>query len=59
MQLWALGRTARGELLKKENPEFVTVAPSAIPLKEHPEDVPRPLTKAGAAHLQRCVDYLD
>ena len=47
MQLWALGRAARGELLKKENPEFVTVAPSAIPLKDHPENVPRALTKEG------------
>ncbi|KAL7283668.1 hypothetical protein ACG7TL_003104 [Trametes sanguinea] len=43
LQIWALGRGAKYDELKKENPDFPYVAPSAIPLKGSKE-TPRALT---------------
>ncbi|KAI0373004.1 FMN-linked oxidoreductase [Pilatotrama ljubarskyi] len=43
MQLWALGRAADSDELRREDPSFPYIAPSAIPLKDR-KDVPRPLT---------------
>ncbi|KAI0647402.1 FMN-linked oxidoreductase [Trametes meyenii] len=43
LQLWALGRAAVPEELRKENPDFPYVGASAIPLKDYNE-APRPLT---------------
>ncbi|KAI0752143.1 NADH:flavin oxidoreductase/NADH oxidase [Fomes fomentarius] len=45
IQLWALGRAARPEVLKRENPDFAYVSASPIPLSTRPDDVPRELTK--------------
>ena len=42
MQLWAHGRTARSDILKKDGP-YDVVASSAIPLDEK-HAIPRPLT---------------
>ena len=47
MQLWALGRTARPNLLQLENPDFKVVAASPIALKQFPDNVPHELTKEG------------
>ena len=47
MQLWALGRAARANLLHLENPECKVVSASAIALKEYPDNVPKELTKEG------------
>ncbi len=47
LQLWALGRAARTEVFKKEDPSFEQVAPSAIALSNHQDDVPRELNKEG------------
>ncbi|KAI0744285.1 NADH:flavin oxidoreductase/NADH oxidase [Daedaleopsis nitida] len=44
LQLWAMGRAARPVVLKKKDPSLEHVAPSAIPLSDRPNDVPRPLT---------------
>lgn len=41
LQLWALGRTARPELLAKEG-DYNVVAPSSIPLSDRPLDSPPP-----------------
>ncbi|KAI0779336.1 NADH:flavin oxidoreductase/NADH oxidase [Fomes fomentarius] len=46
LQLWALGRAARTAIFKKEDPSFEQVAPSAIALSNHHDDVPRELTIA-------------
>ncbi|KAI9432670.1 NADH:flavin oxidoreductase/NADH oxidase [Lactarius indigo] len=43
LQLWALGRVAEGDVLRKAG-GYEVVAPSAIPLEGH--DTPRPLTVA-------------
>ncbi|CDO73612.1 hypothetical protein BN946_scf185014.g82 [Trametes cinnabarina] len=43
LQIWALGRGAKLEELKKEDPHFPYVAPSPIPLTDRKE-VPRALT---------------
>ncbi|KAI9065374.1 NADH:flavin oxidoreductase/NADH oxidase [Trametes sanguinea] len=43
LQIWALGRGAKYDELKKEDPDFPYVAPSAIPLKGSKE-APRALT---------------
>ena len=51
LQLWAMGRAARSELLRKETPEFGAVAPSPIPLSTTPNDVPHELTIDGALLL--------
>src|ERR1700683_2704122 len=45
LQLWALGRTADPEEIKKENPANDFIAPSAIPLTGKTA-VPRPMTVA-------------
>ena len=47
LQLWAMGRAARTSVLQKEDPSFGPVAPSAIAISAHPEDIPRELTKEG------------
>ena len=43
LQLWALGRTTRPELLKAEDPSPELVGPSAIPISPS-DQTPRPLT---------------
>lgn len=43
LQLWALGRTTKVELLKAEDPGFELVGPSAIPMSSS-RPTPRPLT---------------
>ncbi|PIL29738.1 hypothetical protein GSI_08177 [Ganoderma sinense ZZ0214-1] len=45
LQLWALGRAARPDVLHKEFPDVPYVAPSAIALSTQPDSVPRELTK--------------
>ena len=57
LQLWALGRTASPEQLKREDPSFEYVSAGSVPLHaniNNPEDTspppaPRPLTKAEIA----------
>jgi len=57
LQLWALGRTASPEQLKREDPSFEYVSAGSVPLHaniNNPEDPspppnPRPLTKAEIA----------
>jgi NADPH2 dehydrogenase len=55
LQIWALGRTASPEQLKKEDPSFEYVSAGSVPLPAAPaEDTPqpsrpRPLTKAEIA----------
>ena len=48
LQLWAMGRTARPDVLHKEFPDAPFVAPSPIPMGKQAEPVPRELTKDGA-----------
>jgi NADPH2 dehydrogenase len=43
MQLWALGRDADGDILKKEDPSLDVVSASNIPIKAS-SFTPRPLT---------------
>jgi len=45
LQLWALGRSADPEEIKKENPANDFIAPSAIPLTGRTA-LPRPMTVA-------------
>ena len=47
LQLWAMGRAARPEVLHAENPEYLYVSASDIPLKRSPDVIPHPLTEAG------------
>ena len=57
LQLWALGRTASPQQLKRENPSFEYVSAGSVPLHaniDNPDDTsppatPRPLTKAEIA----------
>ena len=57
LQLWALGRTASPEQLKREDPSFEYVAAGSVPLHANINDptdtspplTPRPLTKAEIA----------
>ena len=54
LQLWALGRTASIEELKKEDPSFEYVSAGDVPLPRTPEQQeepprPRPLTKGEIA----------
>jgi len=57
LQLWALGRAASPELLRREDPSFEYVSAGSVPLPsnvDNPEDTsppptPRPLTKAEIA----------
>ena len=51
LQLWALGRSARPDILHKEFPDAPYAAPSPIPLRSQPEAIPRELTKAGVSFL--------
>ncbi|KAI0673191.1 NADH:flavin oxidoreductase/NADH oxidase [Trametes maxima] len=45
MQIWAMGRSARVEDVRKDDPDFAYVSASDIPLTGR-EETPRPLTKA-------------
>ncbi|KAI1789458.1 NADH:flavin oxidoreductase/NADH oxidase [Ganoderma leucocontextum] len=45
LQLGAMGRTARPDILHKDFPDAPFVAPSPIPISKQPEPVPRELTK--------------
>ena len=47
LQLWAIGRAARPEVVKRWDPDFEQVGPSAIAISTHPENVPRELTCEG------------
>ena len=47
LQIAALGRAARPELLHNENPAFPHVAPSPIPLSSNPSDIPQEMTQEG------------
>jgi NADPH2 dehydrogenase len=57
LQIWALGRTASPEQLKKEDPSFEYVSAGSVPLParvnntdtDMPQPSPRPLTKAEIA----------
>ena len=51
LQLWAMGRTVRPDILHKEFPDAPFVGPSPIALSTQPEHVPRELTKDGACFI--------
>ena len=57
MQLWALGRAARVAYIREEEPEFVYVAPSDVPLQGR-DEVPRPLTKDGTCAPSSLMAFL-
>ena len=48
LQLWALGRAARPDVLHKEFPDVPFAGPSPIAMSTQTEPVPRELTKDGA-----------
>ena len=52
LQLWAIGRAARPEVVKRWDPDFEQVGPSAIAISTHPENVPRELTREGERPTQ-------
>ncbi len=48
MQLWACGRAAELEYLRKRYPDYQYVSASDVPMAGR-EEKPRPLTKPGTA----------
>ena len=53
LQIVAMGRGARALGLREESEDYDFVAPSPIPLKSRPDEIPRELTKDGEAILCR------
>ncbi|CAE6472085.1 unnamed protein product [Rhizoctonia solani] len=54
MQLWALGRAAEPEVLKRDSHPYVSSSASALERKGYPDLPPRELTKAD---IQKYVGY--
>ncbi|KAI0688946.1 hypothetical protein C8Q76DRAFT_803394 [Earliella scabrosa] len=59
LQLWALGRAARPELLQAKFPDYPYVSSSPIALKSNPDAVPRAPTKDGAycTEIKQYVEW--
>jgi NADPH2 dehydrogenase len=54
MQLWALGRAAEPEVLRREGHPYVSSSASTLQRKGYPDIAPQELTRSG---IKKYVEY--